>query len=153
VRELARRHVASLASDPLRLREARSWLVGLVLEERFSEEDAQDLAVAFSEACANVHRHAYHGRCDGRVDLDVTIEDDRVVVVLDHDGEPFDPARYARPDLRRPSESGYGLFLISSLVDEVSFGRVGSGRRLVLVKRKRTGSSGMKNERGEGEHV
>ncbi len=153
MRELARRHVATLSSDPLRLREARSWLVGLVLDEGFSEEDAQDLAVAFSEACANVYRHAYHGRCDGRVELDVTIEDDRVVVALDHDGEPFDPARYAPPDLGRPSESGYGLFLIASLVDEVSFGRVGSGRRLVLVKRKRPGPSRVKSERGEGEHA
>jgi serine/threonine-protein kinase RsbW len=137
VRELAREHVATLASDPLRMREARGWLVGLVLDEGFSEEDAHDLAVAFSEACANVHRHAYQGRCDGRVDLDVTIEDDRVVIVLDHDGEPFDPTCCPPPDLRRPSESGYGLFLIASLVDEVSFGGVGSGRRLVLVKRKR----------------
>ena len=150
MREPARRHVATLASDPLRLREARAWLVGLVLAEGFSEGDAHDLAVAFSEACANVHRHAYRGRCDGRVDLDVTIDDDGVVVSVDHDGERFDPAGYAPPDLLRPSEGGYGLYLIASLVDEVSFGEAGSGRRLALVKRKHPGFREVKTatERG-----
>jgi anti-sigma regulatory factor (Ser/Thr protein kinase) len=41
------------------------------------------------------------------------------------------------PDLRRPAESGYGLYLVRALVDEVSFEDTGSGGRVVLVKRKR----------------
>lgn len=139
MRDLARRHTVTLASDPLRIRAARGWLVGLMLDEGFSPEDAHDLAVAFSEACANVHRHAYEGRSDGRLELAVTLEDDCIVVVLDHDGLPFDPAGVAPPDLRRPAEGGYGLYLIASLVDDVSFGEAGSGRRLALVKRKRKG--------------
>lgn len=110
-----------------------------MLDEGFASEDAHDLAVAFSEACANVHRHAYEGRSDGRLELSVTIENDRVVVALDHDGRSFDPAQVAPPDLRRPSEGGYGLYLIASLVDEVSFGEAGSGRRLTLVKRMKKG--------------
>jgi serine/threonine-protein kinase RsbW len=131
-----RAHRAVLASDPLRLRETRRWLVRLVLAAGFTREDGHDLSVAFSEACANVHRHAYGGRRDGRVDLRVAIYDDRVVVTVDHDGEPFDPAGYVPPDLRKPSESGYGLYLIASLVDQVSFEDTGSGGRVVLVKRK-----------------
>jgi serine/threonine-protein kinase RsbW len=137
VPDLARKHTLTLASDPLHLREARGWLVGLMLDRGFAAEDARDLAVAFSEACANVHRHAYGGRSDGRLELSVTIEDDEVVVALDHDGLPFDPAQVSPPDLRRPAEGGYGMYLIASLVDEVSFGEAGSGQRLALVKRKR----------------
>jgi anti-sigma regulatory factor (Ser/Thr protein kinase) len=136
VRELAREYCATLSSHPLGLRNARRWIMRLVLEAGFTPRDAHDLAVAFSEACANVHRHAYGGRRDGRVELRVAIEDERVVVAVAHDGEPFDPAGYAPPDLRRPSESGYGLYLIASLVDEVSFEDTGSGGRVVLVKRK-----------------
>ena len=138
MRNVVREHGIAMASDPLRLRDARHWLARLVLEEGFETRDAHDLAVAFSEACANVHRHAYGGRRDGRIDLRVTIGADRVVVVLDHDGKPFDPTRYAPPDLRRPSENGYGLYLIASLVDEVSFEDSGSGERVVLVKRRRS---------------
>jgi anti-sigma regulatory factor (Ser/Thr protein kinase) len=126
-----------LSSDPLGLRRARRWLVRRVLEAGYAPQEAQGLGVAFSEACANVHRHAYGGRRDGRVELRVIVDDEQVVVVLDHDGEPFNPAGYVPPDLRRPSESGYGLYLIRALVDEVSFESTGSGGRVVMVKRKR----------------
>ena len=132
-----REHRVRLASDPLRLREARRWLVRLVLAAAFAPEDAHALAVAFGEACANVHRHSYGGRRDGRLDLRVAFGDDRVVVTLDHDGRPFEPSSYVAPDLRRPSESGYGLYLITALVDDVSFTETEAGGRVVLVKRKR----------------
>ena len=127
-------HGATYASDPLRLREARRWLSRLVLAAGFSPGEAHDLAVAFSEAAANVHRHAYEGRRDGRVDLRVTIDDACAVLILEHDGEPFDPSHYRPPDLKRASESGYGVYLISSLVDEVSFRRTSTGGSIVLVK-------------------
>jgi len=129
-------HAATYASDPLRMREARRWLSRHVLAAGFTPVEAHDLAVAFAEAAANVYRHAYGGRRDGRVTLRAAIDGDRVVVTLEHEGAPFDPRRYAPPDLRRPSESGYGLFLIASLVDELSFAETDTGGRIVLVKRR-----------------
>jgi serine/threonine-protein kinase RsbW len=140
VREPVASHAATLASDPLRLREARRWLARLVLEAGFAPSDAHDLAIAFSEACANVHRHAYRGRRDGRVGVRLSIEVDRVVLTLEHDGDPFDPAAYAPPDMARPAEGGYGLYLIESLVDDVAFERTAAGGRVVLVKRRRESS-------------
>ena len=136
-------HHATLASDPLRMREARRWLVRLLLAAAYMPEEAHELAVAFGEACANVCRHSYGGRRDGRVDVVVAIGDDRVVVTLDHDGQPFDPSRYVPPNLRRPSESGYGLYLIASLVDDVSFTGTASGGRVVLVKRRSAANVGV----------
>jgi serine/threonine-protein kinase RsbW len=127
-------HGATYASDPLRLREARRWLSRLVLAAGFSPGAVHDLAVAFSEAAANVHRHAYGGRRDGRVALRVTIDDACAVLMLEHDGKPFDPSSYRPPDLKRASEGGYGVYLISSLVDEVSFQRTPTGGSIVLVK-------------------
>ncbi len=137
MREPANEHRATFASDPLRLRDARRWLARLVLEAGFTPGDAHDLTVAFSEACANVHRHAYGGRHDGRVGLRIAIDAEQIVLTLEHDGLPFDPASYEPPDLERPSEGGYGLYLIASLVDEVSFAGTETGGRIVLVKRRR----------------
>ena len=129
-------HGRTYASDPLRLREARRWLGLLVREAGFSPGEAHDLAVAFSEAAANVHRHAYAGRRDGRVAVGVAIDGERAVLTIEHDGQPFEPGAYAPPDLRTPSEGGYGLYLIASLVDEVSFASTATGGRIVLVKRR-----------------
>ena len=135
--ERVRDHAWSLSSDPSRLREARRGLVRILHEAGFDPGETRDLAVAFSEACGNLHRHAFKGRTDGRVDLRVAIEEDRATVWLDHEGERFDPARYRPPDLVRPSESGYGVYLIARLVDEVSYEEVGAHERIVLVKLRR----------------
>ena len=135
-------HELSLPSDPLRFREARRWLVGVARPAGLSLRETHELSVALAEACANVHRHAYGGRRDGRVDVHVSLEDDRIVVAVDHDGRRFEPRRYAPPDLGRPSESGYGLYLIAHLVDDVSYEDAAGGGRVVLVKRRRGDAAG-----------
>lgn len=140
MRESAIQHGATFLSDPLRLREARRQLARLVLEAGCAPGEAHDLAVAFSEASANVYRHAYGGRRDGRVGLHVAIDGERIVLTMDHDGAAFDPATYAPPDLRRPSEGGYGMYLIASSVDEVSFERTPTGGRVVMIKKRQSSS-------------
>ena len=135
MREAGRAHELQLPSDPLRFREARRWLVGLARPAGLTHRETHELSVALAEACANVHRHAYGGRRDGRLDLGITIDDERVVLRLDHDGRPFDPQRvYTPPDLSRPAEGGYGLYLMSRLVDEVRYDDATGRARIVLVK-------------------
>ena len=136
MRETKAPNELQLPSDPLRFREARRWLVGLVRPAGLTLRETHELSVALAEACANVHRHAYDGRRDGRLDLGITIDDERVVLRLDHDGRSFDPAQdYTPPDLSRPTEGGYGIYLMSRLVDEVRYDDDAVGRaRIVLVK-------------------
>jgi len=126
----------TLPSDPVLLREARGLIAREALEAGLTASQAHDLAIAFSEVCANVHRHAYRGRLDGRVVLSVAVRADAVVVSIAHQGEPYDPRRYEAPDLTRPAEGGYGIYLITRLVDEVSFESASPGGRVVLVKRR-----------------
>jgi anti-sigma regulatory factor (Ser/Thr protein kinase) len=138
VRDGSRVHRMTLSSDPMRLREARGWIVRMAVASGLDPAHGKDLAVAFSEICANIHRHAYRGRSDGRVDLRLAIEVERVVVTVDHEGDRFDPRGYRPPNLARPAESGYGLYLIARLVDDVSFESTDRGGRVVLVKRRRS---------------
>ena len=137
MRDAPHAHTMTLPSDPLRLRDARRWIVRLAVASGIDPAHGHDLAVAFSEICTNVHRHAYRGRRDGRVDLQVVIEGERVVVTVEHQGERFDPRSYAPPNLARPAEGGYGIYLVSRLVDHVSFENTDRGGRIVLVKRRR----------------
>ena len=132
----------TLPSDPVRLREARRWLVRVAVEAGLSATEGHDLAVAFSEVCANVHRHAYRGRRDGRVEVAVSVDAASLVVSVDHHGERFDPRAYTPPDLARAAEGGYGLYLISRLVDGVSFEGTERGGRVVLVKHRSSAGVG-----------
>jgi len=129
-------HVLTLRSDPARLRETRRLVARFALDAGLQTGQAHELAVAFSEVCANVHRHAYGGRRDGRIDVRLHEDAERVVVTVVHEGVPFDPSRHAAVESRAPREGGYGLTLIGRLVDEVSFESAGHMGRVVLVKRR-----------------
>lgn len=137
MREARAVEILRLPSDPMRFREARRWLVGIAAPAGLNGQEIHELAVALAEACANVHRHAYGGRRDGRLELGIAVEADRVEIRLEHDGPSFDPARdYTPPNLERPAEGGYGIYLMSRLVDEVRYEHEPGRARIVLIKRR-----------------
>ena len=71
-----------------------------------------------------------HGRASGLEEYEITIDSqpDSVVVELSDDGPPFNPLTDAPvPDLDSPLESrpigGLGIYLIKTMVDEISYRR------------------------------
>jgi serine/threonine-protein kinase RsbW len=124
----------TLTSDPLGFRDVRAWIVGVAQEGGLAASEASALAVAVNEMCANVHRHAYGGRRDGPIDLSIVVAQERVTVTLAHRGSPFDPRRYVPPDLTQPAERGYGMYIVSRLVDQIRFESTEHGATIVLVR-------------------
>lgn len=127
--------VMSIRSDPERFRDVRAWLLARARAAGLSGSQAQDAALAVNEVCANIHRHAYGGKRDGRIDL--SAEADAAagtlrLTVRDY-GISFDVHAVPLPPAE-PQEGGYGVFLIRSLMDEVEFTNMGIGTRVVLVK-------------------
>lgn len=85
------------------------------------EEGLAQLELAVDEAAANVMLHAYAGKDDLPLEVDVAAAPDHVCVALFHQGEPFDPQRVAPPDFDGSRESGFGLYLIRQAVDDCTF--------------------------------
>jgi anti-sigma regulatory factor (Ser/Thr protein kinase) len=120
-------------ADPRCVREVRRSIWAFVFENYAdAPEIVEDVALAVSEACGNVVRHAYPG---GRGDVILTawVEDGRLVVAVADAGVGF----------RRPSTNrglGLGLRLIQRLSDaEV---RYEDGTRVEMRFPKSTVSSG-----------
>jgi serine/threonine-protein kinase RsbW len=87
-----------------------------------------DLAVAVTEACSNVVRHAPTG---GPYRLAVDVDDERCVVEVRDAGPGFDPT----PPWRSNSgEGGRGLLLIHALVDDVRWERRPGGMTVIMIK-------------------
>ena len=128
---------ASLTSLPLFSQIIRRFLVeGCELSPE-SPETVQ-CRLAIQEAVTNVLRHAYSGRDPGRIELEMTREEDDVVARIRDEGVPFDPraARYAPRDSGEPAEGGYGLPIIAGVMTEIDYEFVaGRGNELVLRKR------------------
>lgn len=91
------------------------------------------VVTAVSEAFNNIVLHAYAGREDGIIEMNIRTRRNYISVELRDFGDSFDPDKVPEPDLDRLPESGLGMFIIKELM-EVSY-RPGHPNVLVLSKR------------------
>lgn len=115
-----------------------------------STEVRDQIVSALSEAFNNVVIHAYRGVRGGTVEVNVQAHERGVEIVLLDRGRPFDlldvpsfvapqidePADLDAMDLDCLPESGMGLFIMRSFMDDVSYQRGGGGKPNMLTLRK-----------------
>jgi serine/threonine-protein kinase RsbW len=89
---------------------------------------------AVGEAYNNIVFHGYAGRTPGSIQVKIRNCSKCVRVEIRDTGASFDPAEALPPDLDALPESGVGIFLMRSMVDEVSY-VAGCPNVLTLVKR------------------
>jgi serine/threonine-protein kinase RsbW len=81
-----------------------------------------EVVSAFGEAFNNAAIHSYRGTSKpGDVEIEVDATADRITIRLIDFGRSFDPAAVPAPDLEALPESGLGLFIIRSFMDEVDY--------------------------------
>jgi anti-sigma regulatory factor (Ser/Thr protein kinase) len=91
--------------------------------------------LAVNEAASNIVRHA--GGASGQpLRIEADVFDDRVEVLLRHQGRPFAPAPGQGAPPAGPQEGGLGLFIIRKFSDEVEYNTDALGYAYTrLVKR------------------
>lgn len=96
-----------------------------VQDASLSQSDLYGLQLAVDEAATNIIEYAYREDGQGRIDLTVESEDDKVVITLHDTGLPFNPeevpAYESDVPLQDMRERGAGLHLIRAIMDEVDF--------------------------------
>lgn len=106
--------------------------------EDVAERDAitYNLQLAAHEACANIIDHAYEGAVGCRILVTIILADcpRRLIIELHDTGCSFDPATVPAPNLDEAHDHGYGLFLMHSLMDEVTYTSRPEGNHWALVK-------------------
>jgi len=106
-----------------------------------SEDEVFAVEMSVDEACANVMTHAYCGEPGGLVEIECHLEDDRFVVTIRDQGEPFDPDCVPCPDttcaLEEREVGGLGIHFMRALMDEVNFDfDAREGNTLTMTKAK-----------------
>ena len=119
----------------------RLTLSGVFSRAGASYDDIEDSKIAVSEAVTNAVKHAYKNSEIGMINLCFEIFDDRIKIVISDQGESFDyeaTKSHLGPyndneniDFLR--EGGLGLFLIESLMDEVTVYKE-SGVTISMIK-------------------
>jgi anti-sigma regulatory factor (Ser/Thr protein kinase) len=118
-----------LPSRPENVLLVREMLAGLAEAIRVDEPDLHDIRTAVSEACNNVVQHAYTA-AQGPLEVDVSVADDRLDVVVRDRGSGVRPQISPAPD----SPHGFGIPLIQALAERVQFnGAIGEGTEVEMT--------------------
>jgi anti-sigma regulatory factor (Ser/Thr protein kinase) len=114
-----------IPADPAKLRSVRRnigrWLSGHAV----AKEEADDIVLASSEACANSIEHAY-GPGEGSVDIEAEVDDGEVTIVVRDAG---------RWRATRDGDRGRGLPIIEACMDSYTFMRGDAGTELRMQRR------------------
>lgn len=101
------------------------------------------VVTSFGEAFTNVVKHGADGAPAPDVEIEIEAHPDRLTIRLMDYGKPFDLAAVPAPDLDRLPESGLGVHILKSWMDDVSYqrgnGAAQGGSANVLSMTKRLG--------------
>lgn len=108
-----------------------------------SEAESYRIELGVVEALNNVVEHAYSFQPDGQVSLQLTFEPDCLRFVIRDTGaprpsglssDPVDPRAFDASDRSAWPEGGMGLFIMSEVMDSVSYERGDGENRLTLTR-------------------
>lgn len=128
-----------LASKPEAIEEIERLAEQAANFAGFNEEEQDSLAIAVTEIGNNAIIHGNRNNPKKKVFVDVSVDDGEVRVRIRDQGGGFDPDALSNPldpeNLLR--ESGRGIFIVRSLMDEVSYNFSKNGTEVTIVKRKK----------------
>ena len=128
-----------LANDLAGLAQLADRVESFGAAQRLPASMVNALNVALDEAVSNAINHGYDAGVRGEIAVRLRRAPEGVLLEVEDDGRPFDPLQVPPPDLTLPLErrpvGGLGIHLIRSLMDEVSYARVGGRNVLKMVKR------------------
>ena len=124
-----------MTSEAEHLLRLRKWLREELIGHGVPKQEQPNLLLAVGELCANSIQHAYEGRGGQPIKVSVRSSDDSLVIEVEDFGKPFDADEYETPDLDALPDSGYGLFLVKTIADSLSFDVARErGTRWTMVK-------------------
>lgn len=99
----------------------------------FDIEAIEDIKVAVGEACNNA---VLHSDCSDSFDICFHVDNGAFLIEVKDCGNGFELEQYSAPDLMNPQENGLGIFIMKSLMDDVSVdSSVGTGTTIRMMKK------------------
>lgn len=97
------------------------------------EKLAYDLNLVLTEAMANAIQHANVDDQAKEVHIEISIVDQRLIIRVFDFGQGFDVKQYVEPT-HPLEEHGRGIYLIHTIMDEISYQATEAGHVLEMVK-------------------
>ncbi len=136
-----------LVSNPVYLCGARELVAQISRRLGFDEHASSQIALALDEALANVIRHGYESREDGRIWVSFfplagqNASAAGIEIVVEDEARQVDPLKIKGRDLEDIRPGGLGVHIIREVMDEVRYEKRGErGMRLTMIKRHTPGA-------------
>ena len=132
-----------------RLYDVLSFINELLDEAGCGKKEKKQLDMAVEEIYVNISSYAY-GAGNGNVIIRVTTEKDpgRAEIIISDTGMPYNPLENPDPDLRMDAENrqhgGFGIFLVKSTMDDITYAR-GDGKNILTLRKSWTPETGEKH--------
>lgn len=128
----------SIAASTKNLSEVRNFVARHASSHGFDRQQIADIRLAVDEAITNIIKHAYKGEENHTIDIQVAFKKDRICIELLDTGTTFNLKRYSEPNIKekikQKKRGGMGVYLIHSLMDDVSYDRVDDSNKMVMCK-------------------
>lgn len=109
------------------------------LKAGIPEATIEKIILAVDEACTNIIKHAYKHSPEGKIIIKVEYDKEKLSVTITDYGISFEPDKVPVPDLqkyyREHRVGGLGLYLIKSLMDDVTYTSVPGKYNKVLLSK------------------
>ena len=104
-----------------------------------NSKETSNIKLAIDEACSNIIRHAYQGKPDGKIALEMGISFIDLKIKITDYGKSFDFKNIKDPDLNHyvdiGKKGGLGIWLIKKVMTRVSYKAYPDRNELVLYRR------------------
>ena len=111
--------------------------VSIAKKMGFSKDRIEDMKTAIAEACINAIEHGNKFDANTKVGITLAADDTSLEIVVRDNGNGIDPDKIPKKltgDNGFPKRRGYGVFLISNLVNEFSFdNKSGNGNNVKML--------------------
>ncbi len=98
-----------------------------------------NINLAIEEVVSNIVFYAFNDEKKHDINISISLSDNIISIDIEDDGMAFDPTIAKQPDINLPIEErpigGLGIFLVTKIMDEVSYKREQHMNRLKLIKR------------------
>ena len=111
----------TFSSDTLELQTIRNWLREIMQQQGCSDDCVNDAILAVNEACMNIMQHAYYGRTDGEIIIEILQENNFLVFHLIDFASPVDITKCQSRILDDVRPGGLGIHIIQSVMDSMQF--------------------------------
>ncbi len=85
------------------------------------DDPVDRMELAANEVTANIIKHAYRGQPGQPISIRATVQTDRICVSFIDHGNPFEPDEVPQPLFDGSQEGGFGIFIVSQVVDRFTY--------------------------------